>query len=80
MKRFMLLHIGFEQPTPEIMRAWKAWFETIAARQVDQGGFVGGRVVSKQGVAELPWDRDAMTGYNIIEAESLEDIRAAERR
>ena len=24
MKKFMLIHYGFEQPTPEIMAAWKA--------------------------------------------------------
>ena len=26
----MLLHLGFEKPTPEIMEAWKAWFEDVA--------------------------------------------------
>ena len=36
MKKFMLLHIGFEQPTPEIMEAWKAWFASIADRQIDK--------------------------------------------
>ena len=72
MKRFMLLHFGFEQPTPEIMQSWQAWFESIADRQVDQGGFSGGREISKSGTKELPWDRESMTGYNIIEAESLD--------
>ena len=39
LKRFMLLHYGFEKPTEEIMKAWGAWFESIAERNVEQGGF-----------------------------------------
>ncbi len=38
MEKFMILHCGFENPTPEIMEAWGRWFESIAHRQVDQGG------------------------------------------
>jgi hypothetical protein len=68
----MFLHIGFEQPTPEIMEAWKAWFASIASIQVDQGGFSDGREISKSGTRELPWDRECITGYNIVEAESLD--------
>ena len=33
----MLLHYGFETPTPEIMAAWGSWFESIADAQVAQG-------------------------------------------
>ncbi|HLF69668.1 MAG TPA: hypothetical protein VI541_01795 [Actinomycetota bacterium] len=73
MKKFMLLHFGFEMPTPEIMAAWEAWFESISNRQVDQGGFAGGREISKDGTKDLAWDIDSITGYNIIEAESLDD-------
>lgn len=73
MKRFMLLHFGFEQPTPEIMKAWQSWFELISEKQVDQGGFSGGREISREGTRDLPWDRECITGYNIIEAESLDD-------
>lgn len=76
MKRFMLLHFGFKQPTPEIMQAWHAWFASIADRQVDQGGFSGGREISTGGTRDLPWNMESITGYNIIEAESLD---AAER-
>ncbi len=72
MKKFMLLHFGFENPTPEIMQAWKAWFESIADSQVAQGRFMGGREISKNGTHELPWDRESITGYNIIEAKSLD--------
>ncbi len=72
MKKFMLLHFGFQKPTPEIMQAWKAWFESISDKQVEQGGFSGGREISKSGTRELPWNMESITGYNIIEAESLE--------
>ncbi len=71
MKKFMLLHFGFQKPTPEIMQAWKAWFESISDKQVEQGGFSGGREISKSGTRELPWNMESITGYNIIEAESL---------
>src|SRR5664279_5772136 len=30
-KKFVLLHYGFEKPTPEIMAAWGKWFESIRA-------------------------------------------------
>ncbi len=71
-KKFVLLHFGFEKPTPEIMEAWKAWFESISDKQVDQGGLSGGREISKSGTRDLPWNMESITGYNIIEAESLE--------
>ncbi|MBT8447473.1 MAG: hypothetical protein HKO62_02740 [Gammaproteobacteria bacterium] len=76
MKRFMLLHFGFEKPTPEIMEAWKNWFASIADRQVEQGGFAGGRELSAAGSRELAWDMEAITGYNIIEAEDLDAAEA----
>jgi hypothetical protein len=72
MKRFMLLHVGFEKPTPEIMAAWGKWFESAAEKTMDQGGFRNGREITKDAVNELAMDLDAITGYSIIEAESLE--------
>jgi hypothetical protein len=72
-KKFMYLHFGFEQPTPAIMEAWGAWFQSIADRQIAQGGFSGGREISKDGTKDLPWGPDSLTGYNIIEAESLDE-------
>lgn len=72
MKKFMFLHFGFEKPTSEIMNAWKAWFESISDKQVEQGGFSRGREISHNGTRDLPWDKEAITGYNIIEAENLE--------
>jgi len=72
MKKFMLLHFGFETPTPEIMEAWGAWFDSISDRMVDQGGFCAGREISKGGTRDLPMNMDCITGYNVIEAESLD--------
>lgn len=79
MKKFMLLHVGFEPPTPEIMAAWQAWFASIAERQVEQGGFAGGRELSDEGTKDLPWGPDCFTGYNIIEAESLDEAERIAR-
>jgi len=73
MNKYLLLHYGFEQPTPEIMEKWKKWFELIADKMVDMGGFNGGREISKKGTKELPWDMDSITGYNIITADSLDE-------
>ena len=72
-KRYMLLHFGFEPPTPEIMTAWNKWFDSIAEVSVENGGFHGGaREISSDGSKDLPMDRDAITGYSIINAESLD--------
>jgi len=73
-KRFMLLHFGFEKPTQEIMSAWGKWFEATADRTVDKGGFHGGaREISAAGSKDLPMGGDSITGYSIINAETLEE-------
>lgn len=69
MKRFVLLHIGFEKPTPEIIEAWGAWFRSVADKTVENVGFSGGREVSKGGTRDLPWDMESITGYSVVEAE-----------
>ena len=73
MKKFVLLHYGFEKPTPEIMNAWGTWFESIADRTVDNLGFSGGREISASGTNDLPWGSESITGCSIIEAESLDE-------
>jgi hypothetical protein len=80
MKRFMLLHYGFEKPTPEIMAAWKNWFESIADRSVEHGGFHGGaREISHGGTKDLPMGPDSITGYSIIRAEDLDEAEKIAR-
>lgn len=74
MKRFMLLHFGFETPTAEIMAAWGKWFESIADRTVEHGGFHGAaREISHGGAKDLPRGMESITGYSIINAESLDE-------
>jgi hypothetical protein len=79
MKRFLLLHYGFEKPTPEIMGAWEKWFESIADINVAQGGVAGGREISNAGTEDLPWGMDSITGYNVIEAENLDEAEKIAR-
>jgi hypothetical protein len=70
----MLLHFGFEKPTPEIMAAWGKWFESIADKSVDNGGFHGAaREISHSGNKDLPMAMDSITGFSIINAESFEE-------
>lgn len=79
MKRFMLLHYGFEKPTPEIMAAWNKWFDSVADRSVEHGGFRGGREISRSGTKDLPGGMNSITGYSIITAESLDEAEEIAR-
>ena len=69
----MLMHFGFEKPTPEIMADWKRWFESIADRTVENIGFAGGREITRDGSRDLPWGPDSITGCTVINAESLDE-------
>jgi hypothetical protein len=72
MKKYILVHKGFEQPTAEIMAAWSQWFEDIAEITIDNVGLHPGKEVSSGGVKDLPFDSEAATGYTLIKAESLD--------
>ena len=72
MKKFILLHYGFETPTKEIMDTWNDWFESIKDKTIENVGFSGGREISKSGTKNLPWNMDSITGFSVIEAESLD--------
>ena len=77
MKKFVFLHYGFEKPTKEIMESWGQWFASIKGSIVDNGSHFGaGKEITKNGTKELPLDREAITGYTIIEAK---DINEAEK-
>jgi hypothetical protein len=79
-KRFMMLMYGFEPPTPEIMEKWNAWFALVADKTVDQGGFHGGALeISASGTKDLPMGMESITGYTIIEAESLDEAEKLAR-
>jgi hypothetical protein len=74
MKKFVLLHYGFEKPTAEIMAAWGKWFEATKDRIIDMGGhFSGGREISKAGTRDLPLGLESITGFTIVSADNIED-------
>jgi len=73
MKKFVLLTIGFTPPTPEIMDSWMQWFKSIEDKIVDQIGLRNGKEVTKNGITELPMDKDAITGYLVINAENIDE-------
>lgn len=73
MKKFVLLTVGFTQPTPEIMEAWMAWFKSIGDKIADQVGLVNGKEVTEGGITDLPMDQDAITGYLVIHAEDMDE-------
>ena len=80
MKTFVLLHYGFEKPTPEIMAAWGRWFEAMKNNIVDMGAhFSKGREISKAGTKDLPLSPESITGFTIVTAASLDDAETMAR-
>jgi len=75
MKKFALLSYGFKTPTPEIMEAWGKWFKSIGDKIVEQGGFNAGLEISDAGTKELPMGMESITGYLVINAESIEEAK-----
>jgi hypothetical protein len=74
MTKFVLVHYGFETPTPEIMEAWKNWFASVGDNMVDAvGGFGPGKEITPDGIKELPRDREAITGFTVIQAGSMDE-------
>ena len=74
MKKFVLLHYGYETPTQEIMDAWGNWFASIGEKIVDNcGPFGPGREITHNGTKELPLDKEAVTGYSIINADNIDE-------
>lgn len=72
MKKFVFLSYGYETPTPEIMGAWGKWFEQIKGNIVDMAGLGSGREISRDGSKDLPLGLDSITGFVIVNAESLD--------
>ncbi len=73
MSKFVLAHIGFEQPTDEIMAAWMKWFEDIKDVTVENVGLGVGKDVSSAGIKDINFDSQITTGFTIIEVENLEE-------
>lgn len=80
MKKFVFLAVGYETPTKEIQDAWMQWFGLIKDHIVDGGNPFGpGMEITSGGVKQLPHDKEAITGYTIINAESMEEaVKLAE--
>ena len=73
MSKFVLAHIGFEQPTDEIMAAWMKWFEDIKDVTVENVGLNPGKEVSASGIKDINFDDQVTTGFTIIEVDSLDE-------
>ncbi len=77
MKKFIFLYYGYVTPTKEIGEAWGKWFESVGDKFVDSGSPFGyGREITKNGTNELPLQHDSLTGYSIINAESMDEAEA----
>jgi hypothetical protein len=69
-----LLHYGYETPTKEIGEAWKKWFDTFGDKFVDSGTPFGTGIEIKAGETKhLAIDKEAITGYSIINTESMDE-------
>ena len=55
MKKFVLITIGFTQPTPEIMQSWMQWFKSIEDKIADQLGSVMERKWQKTALQNCLW-------------------------
>ncbi len=76
MKKFMLMTIGFEPPTPEVFAQWKTWFGSIQDKIVENATQLGmGKEITKEGTRDLPKDLHAITGYLVVQAETLEEAQ-----
>jgi len=76
MNKYLILHYGFERPTPEQMSEWNKWFESISDRQLDRGHFPSGHEFSADGSKAIPFGRDSITGFTMIEAANMEEAVA----
>lgn len=74
MKKYVFLYYGWGEPTQATMDAWMTWFAEIGESIVDSGNPFGpGREVTPTGARDLPTGADAVTGYTIVNADSIED-------
>ncbi|MEM8542108.1 MAG: hypothetical protein AAGF25_14225 [Pseudomonadota bacterium] len=61
-----------EEPGPEVMEKWMAWFRDMGDAVVDGGAPVGpSRTVSSDGVSD-DGGANPLSGYTIVEAESFD--------
>ena len=74
MKKFVFLYVGVDTPTAERKQAWGKWFASVGDKFVDSGSpFSPGKEITTTGTRDLSHDKNAITGYSMISAESIEE-------
>jgi hypothetical protein len=77
MAKFVLIFHGGEnpdQPSPEVMDRWMAWFGELGASVVDMGApFGASATVASDRTPSEGTGPDPANGYTIIEAANLHD-------
>lgn len=72
MKKFIFLYIGDEGS--DSTEDWMNWFSKIEGSIVDSGNPFGhGKEITGGKSVDLDHGKDAVTGYSIFNAESMED-------
>ena len=63
-----------EQPSPEVMDRWMAWFASLGDAVIDMGSpFSGSATIASDGTPSPGAGPDPATGYTVIEAANLHD-------
>ena len=77
MAKFVLMfHSGEtpEEPSPEVMDRWMAWFGQLGDAVVDMGApFGASATIASDGTPSEGSGADPATGYTVIEAPNLHD-------
>jgi hypothetical protein len=72
-KKFVFLYQGQSEVTDKVKEGWTAWFAEIGDAVVDGGNpFTPGRKVTPTGAEDLPAGLEAISGYTIVNAESMD--------
>ncbi len=76
MAKYLFAYYGGKQPaskaeSDKVMADWMKWFESMGKAVVDAGNpTTPGKMVSGKGLANI--GRNPVTGYSIVQAESLD--------
>ncbi len=74
MSKFLFLYKGYTTPTPEIGHAWMQWFNINASRMIDSGNpMMKGVEVTPDTTEPIKPGPTSLTGYSILDADSLDD-------
>lgn len=73
MKKFIVLHHGYEAPTPHRAAAWHTWLRRRAASVADAGHPFGpGRRITNDTTDEFSLASNPASGFSIIIAEHID--------